>query len=112
MTRTDGQLDSIFLEKMHNRGLMRTAAVAAAAPPRHRAFLAAAPAAGAPRDARSWPSYTPLMPRPPRFLPHLPATPTEGAGSPVHAAASAAPRPARWDGPCPCATAAGTTSPP
>jgi hypothetical protein len=46
-------LHSIFLEKMHNRRLMRTAAVAAAAPPRCRAFLASAPAAGAHRDARS-----------------------------------------------------------
>jgi hypothetical protein len=46
-------LISIFLEEMHNRRLMRTAAVAAAAPPRYRAFLASAPAAGAPRDARS-----------------------------------------------------------
>jgi len=38
---------------MHNRGLMRTGPVAAAAPPRHRAFLAAPPGAGAPCDARS-----------------------------------------------------------
>src|SRR5947209_13872695 len=105
-------LFSIFLEKMHNRGLMRSAAVAAAAPPRHRAFLAATPAAGVPRDARSRPSYTSLMPPPPRFLPHLPATPTEAAGFPPGAAASAAPRPARSADPCPYATAAGTTSPP
>src|SRR5579875_4145524 len=38
------------------------------------------------------------MPPPPRFLHHLPATPTEVAESPPHAAASAAPRPAHWDG--------------
>jgi hypothetical protein len=50
---TEVPLNSSFLEEMHNRGLMRTAAVAAAAPQRHRAFLAAAPDAGAPRDARS-----------------------------------------------------------
>ena len=47
------RLSSSFLEEIHNRGLIRTGPVAAAAPPRHRAFLAAAPAAGAPPDARS-----------------------------------------------------------
>jgi hypothetical protein len=47
------ELNSSFPGKRHNRRLMRTAAVAAAAPARHRTFLAAASAAGAPRDARS-----------------------------------------------------------
>ena len=46
-------LTSDFLEAIYNRILMRTAPIAAVAPPRHRAFPAAAPAAGAPRDAHS-----------------------------------------------------------
>src|SRR5262249_7991610 len=46
-------LASSFHEKLYNRGPRRTTSVAAAAPPRHRAFLTAAPAAGAPSDARS-----------------------------------------------------------
>ena len=45
-------ISSRFLEEMHKPGMIRTAPVAAAAPPRHRAFLAAAPDAGALRDAR------------------------------------------------------------
>ena len=46
------QLDSSFHEKPYNRCSALTTPVALAAPPRHRAFLAAAPSAGAPPDAR------------------------------------------------------------
>src|SRR5271157_4458341 len=52
------------------------------------------------------------MPLPPWFFPHLPPTSREDAEFSRDAAASAAPRPARSAGPCPCSTAAGTTSPP
>ncbi len=45
-------LSSSFHEKLYNRGSGHTTTVAPAAPLRHRAFLAAAPAAGAPLDAR------------------------------------------------------------
>ena len=45
-------LVSSFHEKLYNRGSGHTTPVAPAAPPRHRAFLATAPAAGAPFDAR------------------------------------------------------------
>src|SRR5208337_4870982 len=51
------------------------------------------------------------MPLPPWFFPHLPPTSREDAEFSRDAAASAAPRPARWDDPYPCSTAAGTTSP-
>ena len=43
---------SSFHEKLYNRGSAHTTPVAPAAPPRHRAFLAAAPSAGAPPDAQ------------------------------------------------------------
>src|SRR5208282_2840024 len=43
-------LISSFHEKLYNRCSAYTTPVAPAAPPRHRAFLAAAPAAGAPPD--------------------------------------------------------------
>ena len=43
---------SSFHEKMHNRGAAHTTPVAPAAQPRHRASLAAVPAAGASPDAR------------------------------------------------------------
>src|SRR5208283_1260964 len=45
-------LNSSFHEKLYNRGSGHTTPVAPAAPLRHRAFLATAPAAGAPLDAR------------------------------------------------------------
>src|SRR6516225_6566444 len=45
-------LNTSFHEELYNRGPGRTSPVAAEAPPRHRAFLTAAPAAGAPFDAR------------------------------------------------------------
>jgi len=45
-------LSSSFHEKLYNRGSGHTIPVAPAAPLRHRAFLATAPAAGAPLDAR------------------------------------------------------------
>jgi Protein of unknown function (DUF433) len=45
-------LGSSFHEKLYNRGSGHTTPVAPAAPLRHRAFLASAPAAGAPPDAR------------------------------------------------------------
>src|SRR5271165_1717803 len=41
-------LDSSFHEKLYNRGSGHTTPVAPAVPLRHRAFLATAPAAGAP----------------------------------------------------------------
>ena len=46
------QIGSSFHEKLYNRGSAHTTPVAPAAPLRHRAFLASAPAAGAPLDAR------------------------------------------------------------
>ena len=46
------QLVSSFHEKLYNRGSGHTTPVAPADPLRHRAFLASAPAAGAPLDAR------------------------------------------------------------
>src|SRR6516165_10787177 len=52
------------------------------------------------------------MPRLPRFFPHLPPTPREAAEFRRDAAASAAPRPVRSVGPCPCSRGAGTTNPP
>src|SRR5271157_5623706 len=51
------------------------------------------------------------MPRLPRYFPHFSPTSREDAEFSRDAAASAAPLPARWDDPCPCSTAAGTTSP-
>jgi Prephenate dehydrogenase len=52
------------------------------------------------------------MPRVPRYFPHFSPTSREDAEFSPDAAASAAPRPARWDVPSSCSTAAGTTSPP
>ena len=49
---SESHLTSSFYEKPYNRGSGHTTPVAPAAPPRHRAFLASAPAAGAPLDAR------------------------------------------------------------
>src|SRR5271165_5464317 len=46
------EISSSFHEKLYNRCSGHTTPVAPAAPPRHRAFLAAAPSAGAPPDAR------------------------------------------------------------
>ena len=51
------------------------------------------------------------MPRVPRYFPHFSPTSREVAEFARDAAASAAPRPARWDDPSSCSTAAGTTSP-
>ena len=50
--RNSGLLSSSFHEKLYNRGSGHTTPVAPADPLRHRAFLASAPAAGAPLDAR------------------------------------------------------------
>ena len=52
MNRNRDALNSSFHEKLYNRGSGHTTPVAPADPLRHRAFLATAPAAGAPLDAR------------------------------------------------------------